>query len=301
MYQMYQKYQDNYEPPSQEAVEAWLDFVDGEFHYTTACDSRYRKEDWVYLRNIIRRCVGKNLIESVGRKDGLYRKVSNHAKPVDWQGYQKRRDSGLILPFDLRKYVFIYPDTEVIVAGSKSSGKTGFLYRTVALNMYRKDTKVVLLTNLEGGIGMLKDRFDAMDIQIPVPAPFVVLQVSDNFHDYIKDVNTTYIIDYIDAPEGTDFYLIGAQVKKIDQKLQGLNSNAVIGLQKPTTRDTAFGGEQTLKTATLYLAIDNKKLKIVDAKVPADKKVHPKNMQFTFGYDNEGTNFTDIMPWYGEE
>lgn len=107
------------------------------------------------------------------------------------------------------------------------------------------------------------------------------------------------MIDYIDAPDGTDFYLIGAQVKKIDQKLQGKNSVAVIGLQKPFGRDTAFGGEQTLKNTILYLAMDNKKLKIVDAKVPTDKNLHPKNMQWTFKYDNEGTSFKDIQPFHG--
>ncbi|GAG95989.1 unnamed protein product, partial [marine sediment metagenome] len=103
-----------------------------------------------------------------------------------------------------------------------------------------------------------------------------IYPVNDNFHDHIKDRDTIYLIDYIDAPEGDDFYLIGAQIKKIDHKLQGLNSIAVIGLQKPTIRDTAFGGEQTLKVASLYIAMDNKKLKIVDAKVPADKNMHPK-------------------------
>ncbi|KKM72164.1 hypothetical protein LCGC14_1423150, partial [marine sediment metagenome] len=149
--------------------------------------------------------------------------------------------------------------------------------------------------------GMLKDRFDAMDIEIPMPAPFKVRFVTDHFHQQIKKPKTLYVIDYIDAPEGTDFYMIGAQVKKIDQKLQGLGSNAAIGLQKPMGRDTAFGGEQTLKVATLYLAMDTSKLKIVDAKVPADKKVHPKNMQWTFQYDEEGTKFLNIIPYYDRE
>jgi hypothetical protein len=80
--------------------------------------------------------------------------------------------------------------------------------------------------------------------------------------------------------------------------LTGLNSIAIIGLQKPPNRDIAFGGAQTLKEATLYLAMDTNKLKIVDAKVPADKKVHPKNMAWTFLYDNEGTSFLNIQPSY---
>jgi len=130
--------------------------------------------------------------------------------------------------------------------------------------------------------------------------PKFIYPVTDHFHDHIKDKDTLYLIDYIDAPEGDDFYLIGAQIKKIDHKLQGLNSVAVIGLQKPSLRDTAFGGEQTLKVASLYLAMDSHKLKIVDAKVPADPKVHPKNMRWTFQLDEEGTKFTNIQPFHGE-
>lgn len=279
--------------PNQSLIEQWMAVTTGPIHYTQSCDGQFPREDWPHLRMIFKRMCMKGITESVGGKDGLYRLVENNAKPIDWQSFQKSKDSGLILPFDLRKYVFIYPDTTTVVAGSKSSGKTGFLYRTVALNMHNMNT--VLLTNLEGGIGMLRDRFAAMDIDIPTPAPFKVIAVYDNFHDYIKESNTLYVVDYIDAPDGKDFYMIGAQVQKIDKKLQGLNSVAVIGLQKPSTRDTAFGGEQTLRTATLYIALDSKKLKIVDAKVSANKKTHPKNMTWTFTYEDEGTRFDNIQ------
>ena len=285
------------------AIRAWIETIaTGEFHYTRVLglQGKLSPEDDTRLRKIIYEfCHEKEPIcESVGRNDGYYQPIDNHAQVLDWQSVGSKIDSGLILPFDLRKYVFIYPDTTIVVAGSKSSGKTGFIYRTVVLNMNR--VHVVLLTNLEGGLAMLKDRFDAMDIEIPVPAPFEVKFVTEHYHQYIKDPKTLYAIDYIDAPDGSDFYMIGAQVKKIDQKVQGLGSNAVIGLQKPTGRDTAFGGEQTLKAPTLYLAMDSNKLKIVDAKVPADKTRHPKNMAWTFLYDNEGTKFDNIQPYVGE-
>ena len=286
------------------SIRSWIETIaTGEFHYTKVLglQGKLSPSDDTKLRKIIYELCheGEPICESVGRNDGVYQPIDNHATPLDWQNVGSRVDSGLILPFDLRKYVFIYPDTEVVVAGSKSSGKSGFLYRTVVLNMNR--VRVELLTNLEGGLGMLKDRFDAMDIDIPTPAPFVVRFVTDHFHQYIKERDTLYVIDYIDAPDGSDFYMIGAQVKKIDQKLQGLNSNAAIGLQKPAGRDTAFGGEQTLKAPTLYLAMDANKLKIVDAKVPADKKLHPKNMAWTFLYNNEGTSFENIQRSYNAE
>uniref|UniRef100_A0A6M3LK64 Uncharacterized protein n=1 Tax=viral metagenome TaxID=1070528 RepID=A0A6M3LK64_9ZZZZ len=284
--------------PTQSLVEEWMCFTTAPIHYTKACDEQFHKRYYPHLRVIFLRMKKKGIVESVGGREGFYRLVDDSARPIEWQDYEAHTDSGLILPFDLRKYVFIYPDTTTIVAGSKSSGKTGFLYRTVVLNMYGK-RKVKLLTCMEGGIGQLRDRFSSMDVEIPKPAPFDVIPVYGNFHDYVKEPQTLYIIDYIDAPEGTDFYLIGAQVKKIDQKLQGLDSLAVIGLQKPTGRDTAFGGEQTLKAATLYIALDTGKLKLVDVKVPVNKKLHPKNMQFSFEYEDEGTRFTNIDPFWG--
>jgi len=282
-------------------IEGWIETIPtGEFHYKEVLDGGIDASHFGKLRRIMHELCNAEepICESVGRRDGYYIAIENHAQPLKWQNIGSRVDSGLVLPFNLRKYVFIYPDTTTVVAGAKSAGKTGFLYRTVVMNMNRFNTE--LLTNLEGGLGMLRDRFDAMDLDIPTPAPFKVRFVTDHFHQYLKYPNTLYVIDYIDAPEGTDFYMIGAQVKKIDQKLQGLNSVAVIGLQKPAGRDTAFGGEQTLKAATLYLAMDSNKLKIVDAKVPADKKIHPKNMAWTFQYLDEGTKFDNIVPFYGE-
>ena len=287
---------------SKHDVRLWWETVcTGKAHYTKSLDGTINiKTQGGTLRKIIYDlCHEDNpVVESCGGNDGYYIPIDNHAQPLDWQSLDARLDSGLVLPFDLRKYVFIYPDTTIVVAGSKSAGKTGFLYRTVVMNMGRVHVEV--LTSLEGGLSMVRDRFNAMDVEIPIPAPFNVRYVTDHFHQYIKDKNTLYIIDYIDAPEGSDFYMIGAQIKKIDQKLQGLNSNAVIGLQKPLMRDTAFGGEQTLKAPTLYLAMDAQKLKIVDAKVPECKDIHPKGLQWSFQYSEEGTQFLNIQPYYEE-
>jgi len=281
-------------------IELWIKAVaTGEFHYkdikglrsvlTPELDRKLRKIVHDICHSPQPAC------ESVGRRDGYYRPIQDGVKPIDFTNLRPR-DFPVILPFDLRKYVFIYPDTTILVAGSKSSGKSGFCYRVVKDNFGRMN--VILLSNMEGGKEQMYDRFKAMGIDLAT-VPQFVYPVNENFHDYIKDKDTLYVIDYIDAPEGDDFYLIGAQIKKIDHKLQGLNSIAVIALQKPRMRDTAFGGEPTLKTATLYIAMDSQKLKIVDAKVPANKKIHPKNMAFTFVYDDEGTKFSNIVPDYG--
>lgn len=282
-------------------IEQWIKTIPtGEFYYKEVLDGGIDSTYYSKLRKIMHDiCYAPEPIcETVGRRDGFYRPIENNVLPVNWQDVKAMQDFPIVLPFDLRKYVFIYPKTVIVVAGSKSSGKTGWLYRTIVLNMNKINT--ILLSNMEGGKEQMHDRFCSMNVEIPSPAPFTVLPVSENFHDYIKKPNTLYVIDYIDAPEGCDFYLIGAAVSKVRKKLLD-NSVAVIGLQKPFARDTAFGGEQTLKDATLYIALDAGKLKIVDAKVPADKKMHPKNMQWSFTYDEAGTRFDNITPCHKEE
>jgi len=279
------------------AVEQWIKTIaTGEFHYKQILDGTVKPSSYAKLREYTKRCCEKGICEPLGRRDGYYRPIQPEEPDIEWQDIPARVEFPVTLPFDLRKYVFIYPNTVIIVAGSKSAGKTGFLYRTVAMNIGKAN--IVVLSNLEGGKEQFRDRFYAMDIKMPNPAPFKLKRVSDNFHDWIRWQDTLYIIDYIDAPEGTDFYLIGAAISKIQRKL--VNSVAVIGLQKPSFRDTAFGGEGTLKEATLYLAMDYNKLKIVDAKVPADPKLIPKNMQWKFRYEDSGTRFTDITPIMGE-
>jgi len=276
-------------------VKNWIETVaSGEFHYKDALDGRVDPLSYGHLRKIMHELCVEEVCETIGRRDGFYRPIENGVRPVDFKNL-RQRDYPVKLPFDLLNYFRFYPDTVGVVAGSKSSGKTGFIFRTIKLNFGK--IKMKLLSNLEGGREMIYDRFLAMDIDLAKEEQFIY-PVHDNYHDYIKDNDTFYLIDYIDAPDGTDFYLIGAMVKKIDKKLQGLNSVALIGLQKPFGRDTAFGGEQTLKNPTFYLAMDSNKLKVLDAKVPANKNFHPKNMQWTFKYDEAGTNFWDIKRSY---
>lgn len=276
----------------------WIQTVaKGEFHYSKVLDGgvspaslgKVRK----YLHELCYPRVGDAICEPVGRMDGYYRPIQDGVKPIDFTKVIARASSPLILPFDLRKYVFLYPGTITVVAGSKSSGKTGFCYRTVALNLGKMPLK--FLSNMEGGREQMYDRFKAMGIDLAAHPPFIY-PVTENFHDFVDEPSTLYIIDYIDAPEGVDFYVIGAQVQRVSRKLEKLaGSVAVIGLQKPYSRDIAVGGGNTLNNADLYIAMDSNKLKIVDAKVPANKRVHPKNMQWTFQYDEEGTNFLNIQ------
>ncbi len=288
---------------SRPEIENWIKFIaDGDFHYKDIMGLRtvLNPELDTALRKVIYDFChqARPLIESLGR--GNYRLIDELPEPEDWQNIDASKDFPIVLPFDLRKYVWIDPDTHIIVTGSKDSGKSGVLMRIVVENMYRVNT--VFLSNMEGGRNQIKRRFDAMDIDIPNPPPFKTWFKTDNFQDYMKESNTLYAIDYIDVPASGEFYMIAPAIAKIQAKLQQLgNCVAAIGLQKKRNSDTAYGGEQTLKKASLYLAMNPGKIKIISAKVHADPKVNPKNMQWTFQYDEEGTKFLNIQRCYEEE
>ena len=289
---------------SRRAIENWIREVpEGEFHYKDILSLRntLSSEQDNNLRKVVHDfCTqAKPICESVRRGDGYYRRVDELPEPEDWQDTDPTKDFPIVLPFDLRKYVWIDPETHIIVAGSKDSGKSGFLMRTVAMNMNRINT--VFLTNMEGGRNQLKRRFDAMDIKIPNPPPFKTWFKDENFHDFMKEPNTFYVIDYIDVPESGEFFMIAPALAKIQKQLIRLgNCGAAIGLQKKKNSDLAYGGEQTLKKTCLYIAMNPGKLKIVSAKIHANPKVNPVNMQWTFQYDAEGTNFLNIVQDYGD-
>jgi len=290
---------------SRAAIENWIKTIpEGAFHYkdilglrskmTPELDTSLRKvvHDFCYQ--------AKPICESAGSgRDGIYRRVDELPEPVEWQGVDASKDFPILLPFDLRKYAWIDPETHIIITGSKDSGKSGFIMRAVAMNMNRVNT--VFLSNMEGGVTQLKRRFDAMNIEIPNPPPFKTWLKTENFHDYMKEPDTFYAIDYIDVPESGEFFMIAPAIARIQTKLQQLgNCVALIGLQKKRNSDTAYGGEQTLKKSTLYLAMNPGRLKIVSAKVHTNPKINPTNMQWTFQYDDEGTNFLNITRSYEE-
>lgn len=280
------------EAPRKSEVEQWLGIVSGEFHYTKALHEQVPKNFYPHLRMIFHRLVEEGKVEPAGgKRDGVYRVVEKLPDPLEFG--TEPTDSDIELPFGLREYVVIPKETVTVVAGSKSAGKTGFLYRTAFLN---RDRKVIILSNLEGGRNVLRDRFLAMGLSLPFP--FKIYHVTDHFHDHVREKDSIYIIDYIDCADG-EFYKIGHYVKKVSDKLQGLNSVAVVGLQKPDGRDMPFGKDQTLKASFLTIVLNKNLLKIYDAKKSTNPKVNPNNMQWKFTYDEEGTSFTNIERWYG--
>ena len=189
--------------------------------------------------------------------------------------------------------VRILPKSLIILAGSSGAGKTALLYNIVYMNM--NDFEIHLFSNSEMGEMQIEERFNAIDPNIPDPLPFETWRREDNFADVIKP-DAINVIDYLDLDN--EVFMIGYELKKIIQKLN--KGVAIVAIQKPPGRDLGYGAGYSVKSASLYLAMDGPKgrgpgkLKIVKARERAISDVDPLGKTWGFRLDNQGANFIDI-------
>ena len=287
-------------------VKEWLEGVHGSFEIKNVWQELgiTSQKSKHYLRIMLNRLVSQGIL-TIGNRDGTYRKVDASMAPVDWQNADTSNSVNLRFPFGIEKYCKIYPRSIIVVAGSKSAGKTAFLYNMVYLNM--NGPLHVDLFNSETGPEQIKERL--MGFPIPVPAPFTVYQRYDAFADVINPENLS-VIDYLDL--GSEVYLVGTEIDAIFRKLT--TGVAVIGMQKAPPivtfvrgqkkvqdRDLGYGGAFSAKRAVLYISMGSGKLKLVYVKTPADNKVDANNKCWTFRYGKDGVHFEDIKEFYEEE
>jgi len=290
---------------TQATVEQWVALVDGRFSVRDIWQELGIEsyEGKSHLRLILKRLKDKGVIASLSR-DGTYRKLENEVVEIEWQSADPNKIVPLEFPFGIQEYARIYPKSIVIVAGSKNTGKTAFLYNFIQLNMHKFQIE---LFNSETGKEQMNERFAPLNI--PKPAPFKVYERYDNFADVIHPDKIS-VVDYLDL--NSEVYLVGAEIDALFRKLnQGV---ALIGLQKPppmvtfikgvrkvVERDLGYGGGFTAKRAVLYITMGANKLKLLYVKTPTRKSVNPNNMTWTFRLCDDGIHFDEIQRCYGDE
>lgn len=293
---------------SASTVNQWITLASGAFNIRQMCSELNitSLENKNNLRVILHRLSESGVIAKT-TIDGTYRKIDNEKKVTDWQAADPNKVLNLKLPFDIHSLCKIFPKSIIIVAGSKNEGKTAFLLSCIMPN-----TNVgfyVDFYNNETGPEQLKMRFEPLNI--PYPAPFNVYERYDNFADVI-DPDHISIIDYLDL--NSEVYLVGAEIDAIFRKLN--TGCAIIGLQKPPPsvsmfrgkkqfidRDLAYGGGFTAKRAAIYISLSSHKLKLLYVKTPANPRVNPNNMIWSYDFDDNGyfTNIQRFLPEHQEE
>lgn len=258
------------------------------------------------LRVYLSRLVSQNVLSRVDGKDGIFRPVNNKLIKMEWWKADTTNTLSLMFPFDINEQAIIYPKSIICVAGSKNSGKTEFLYQFVHLNMV--SPYVIDLYNSETGPEQMKVRFSTFNPVIPYPPPFETFERYDNFSDVIKPDHIS-VIDYMDF--NSELYRVGDEIEKIFQKLT--TGAVIIGLQKPVSavtyykgepktiqRDLAYGGAFSAKRSVLYISLESHVCKLVYVKSPANPKVNPNNMQWTYQFDENG-HFRNIQRKFGKQ
>lgn len=225
-------------------------------------------------RQILSRLVREGTVERKGGQHGQYRLVDGVVQEIAWQSADPNDIIPLEFAFDLHKYVKIFPKSIIVIAGVSNSGKTAWLYDFVLRNMERHE---IDLFNSETSGEQMRERMDNFEIEIPNPPPFRTLERYENFADVVHPDKIS-VIDYLDL--NSEVYLIGEEIERIHRKLK--RGVAVIAIQKKPNQELGIGGMFSWKKASLYLSMDNNRLKIAKAKSWADPKINPNGKQWGF-------------------
>lgn len=256
------------------AIEDWISVTDGYFSVTDCSKALQSVTDseQTTFRVILHRLSKRGIIEKHGNKDGVYRRINDDIKPLDWQNAEIN-PLNLIWPFGIHNLVHVFPGNIGVIAGYPNAGKTAFIHNFIKLNQNQHD---VHLFSSEGGPEELKMRLSKFDCSLS-EWNFKAWERSGDFADVIKP-DAVNIIDYLEIHD--DFYKVGGLIKAISDKLK--SGFALIAIQKNGGRDEGLGGARGLEKPRLYMAMDSGRLKIVKAKSWVDSSNNPNGQSIKF-------------------
>jgi len=253
------------------------------------------RQDKKKVASILSRFVKDGLIERVGNRHGIYRRVESETEKLDFMNVST--DCFQIhWPFSIHKMVKLHPRSISIIAGEPNSGKTAFCLNVARLNMHR-DEPIKYLSSEMGAVE-LRERlmgFDDMELSDWQYVDF--RERSDKFADVI-DPDGINIIDFMEILD--NFWLIGQELKQIFDKLN--NGIAIIAIQKDPKAGAGRGGTFGLEKPRLYMNLmDNSPggalLQIKKAKNWVDKNSNPNGKQLGFKIVN-GCKLLSQGDWY---
>ncbi len=277
-----------------EVVRRFLEVTEGHFLVTDCYEESQivTKEDKHAVIVELNRLCKAGIVERYGDRRGCYRKIENNAEVVDFL-HAPTDDFPLALPLGVSDYCKIYPGNIVIVAGSKSAGKTAFLLNTVKENMHRHE---VIYFNSEMGNSEFRKRLELFDAPLS-DWRFKAYHRSSGFADLITPERKIFIVDFLEIT--TDFLKVAQYIQEIHKKLK--EGICIIALQKSDGKDNGRGGDFSKEKARLYLALDylsEKKVnqvKIVDAKAWRTE-INPRGMYRHYKLAN-GSKFLPAGNW----
>ncbi len=200
-------------------------------------------------RSAINRLVARGNLEKVdGGRSGTYRLIDNSAEETKFL-IEPKGEFKIHLPLELHTMCKIFPHNIIVIAGSKSSGKTSFMLN-IALENQNKH-KVIYL-NSEMGDEEFTERMIKLGCNSPADIKFKCYRKSSNFQDSVNGDKAIHIIDFLEIHD--KFYEIGKSIKQIHDKLK--DGIAIIGIQKKAGEHLGRGGDFSKEVSRLYLSLD---------------------------------------------
>lgn len=218
------------------------------------------------VRKALARMASKDVLERVGTKDGVYRRIDTDVKRTKFIT-GRLEEFPMRLPLGINDLCKLYAKNIVVVAGSKSAGKTAFLMNIALDNQH--DMPVVYL-NSEMGDEEFTSRMQMFGITSEDQIKFDCIECHNNFADHIDGTKKLYIIDFLEIHD--NFYEIAKHIRAIHEKLG--DGVAVIAIQKKNGERLGRGADFSMEKARLYISMDYQqdakctRVTIVDAKSP---------------------------------
>ena len=250
-------------------VREWILLQKGNFSTTQILQTLHitTKEEKKNLTVILSRLCNKDkIIEPYGENRGNYRTKTIDKTPMDLLTDDEVQDVDIDLPIGLNDMCVISPGNIIMVAGSKSSGKTALMMNAAWDN---QDKFEIVYLNSEMHPTEFKKRMKKF---APLNKWKITgYQCHNNFEDFIDgDRKKIFFIDYLEVHE--NFFEIAKPIRKIHEKLG--DAICFIGVQMKAGATLGRGGDFSAEKARLYLTMDysvaekHTKVTIYDAKEP---------------------------------
>lgn len=259
-----------------EDLKNWIELQDGYFSVTDCYNElqAVTKQQKTAVRVALLRSHKDGILEKHSNKSGTYRKIDTQTEEIDFINADLN-ELDIILPFNLDRYVNIYPKNIIVVAGSPDSGKTAFLLNLARLNLHKHKIHYFSSEMAEQELKLRLSKFEDVTLKDFLKVKWI--ERASNFSDVIRsdDIN---IIDYLEVHE--DFWKIGGYIRDIYDKLK--KGIAVIALQKDRGKEFGLGATRGLEKARLYITMNPGELKIVKAKNWRDPAINPNSMKLNY-------------------
>ena len=254
-------------------VKEWILLQKGYF-FTTDLQQTLQittKDDRRNLTVILVRLQQAGIIERYGERRGCYRLVENDDDELKFIE-EDLLEYPIRLPFGLNDEVSIYPGNIIVIAGSKSSGKSAMLMNIAKANWNNHD---VVYLNTEMQSEEWTKRWKNMGCIKKEDVKCIGKTISgQNFHDKFDGSKKIFLLDYLEIHD--NFFEIGKHIRKIHEKL--VDGVCIVAIQKKYGERLARGADFSMEKSRLYLSMDycnagdeiggHSKLTIVDAKIP---------------------------------